>query len=177
MLFWLPLDLIFKTQQTRGCPWVSWGGYIAFTASQTAPINWNSAQGQTAGLIAQGTSGTATAPSSGKISTLRVGIIDDVYIIKQVHDNLFCVIQDRHIVPRESVNALLSVSCISEDLRKPSLILERIWPTFSWIKLQKINELELHTSGNCSISMHNKTPDEIIVPYRRKQCSCATFVE
>ena len=96
---------------------------------------------------------------------------------KRAHDNLFCVTQDRHIVPTESVNALLSVLCLSQNLRKPSLIVERIWPTFPWIKPQKINELELHTSGNCSISMHNKTPDEKIVPYRRKQCSCATFVE
>ena len=38
---------------------------------------------------------------------------------KRAHDNLFCVTQDRHIVPTESVNALLSVSCISENLRKP----------------------------------------------------------
>ena len=176
MLFWLPLDLIFKTQQTRGCPWVSGGGYIAFTASQTAPINWNSAQGQTAGLIAQGAC-PATPPAQAPGRYPRCEYCWWCLHIKRAHDNLFYVAQDRHIVPTESVNALLSVSFISENLRKPSLILERIWPTFSWIKLQKINELELHTSGNCSISMHNKTPDEIIVPYRRKQCSCATFVE
>ena len=30
MLFWLPLDLIFKTQQTWGFLWASWG-YIAFS--------------------------------------------------------------------------------------------------------------------------------------------------
>ena len=38
---------------------------------------------------------------------------------KRAHDNLFCVTQDRHIVPTESVDALLSVLCLSENLRKP----------------------------------------------------------
>ena len=84
---------------------------------------------------------------------------------KRAHDNLFCVTQDRHTVPAESVNALLSVSCLSENLREPSLIVEGIWPTFPWIKSQKINELELQTSGNCSRSMHNKTPEELFVSY------------
>jgi hypothetical protein len=51
-MFYLILDLIFKTQQTRGFLWVLCGCYVEITASQTAPINRNSAQGQTAGLIA-----------------------------------------------------------------------------------------------------------------------------
>jgi hypothetical protein len=61
-----------KTKQTRGFLWVWCGFYIAFTASQAARINRHSPQGQNAGLIAQGTSGTAIAPSSREISTLRV---------------------------------------------------------------------------------------------------------
>ena len=71
---------------------------------------------------------------------IHVASIDDIYIL-----NEHMITQDRHIMPTESVNTLLSVSCLSENLRKPSLIVERIWQTFSWIKPQKINELELHT--------------------------------
>ena len=75
---------MFKTQQTKGFLWVLCGCYVEFIANQTAPINLNSAQGRTTGLIAQvAFPATATAPSSKKMTMLRIAIVDDVYTLNR----------------------------------------------------------------------------------------------
>ena len=77
-----------QTQQTRFV-WVSYRCYIAAIASQTAYTDRNSAEGPIAGLLAKGTFGTATAPSSGEISTLRVLLW--CLHNRLTHENLFSV--------------------------------------------------------------------------------------